>query len=146
MARKRAMTGLLAASVALAAIPTTAMAHDHYYSGWSQDDEDNYDDDGGVYSDYPDYSYGHDYYDNGYYGQDDSYYAGSGYDDGYYRQPRYRYRCHGSGTTGAIVGAIAGGLLGNGIAGYGDHALGTILGGGAGALAGRAVERSANDC
>jgi len=31
-------------------------------------------------------------------------------------------------------------LLGNGIAGRGDRTLGTILGGGAGALAGRAIE------
>ena len=44
--------------------------------------------------------------------------------------------------AGTIIGAIAGGLLGNGIAGRGDRTLGTVLGAGAGALAGRAIDRS----
>jgi hypothetical protein len=54
-----------------------------------------------------------------------------------------RYSCRRDGTGGAIVGAIAGGLLGNAVAGYGDRAAGTILGGVGGALAGRAIDR---DC
>ena len=74
------------------------------------------------------------------------------YRDGYNRGPRYyrggdhRYnqrRCS-SGTTGTIVGAIAGGLLGRTIDTRGDRALGTVLGAGAGALAGNAVEKSNN--
>ena len=104
-------------------------------------------------------------YDNGYYNQryygrtyDQRYYGRSyaqGY-DGRYDGQRYapqtyyggRYynhygrRC--SGTTGTILGAIAGGLLGSSVAGRGDHALGAIIGAGAGALAGRAIDR--NDC
>ena len=67
-------------------------------------------------------------------------YAGRG---GYGRGPYdYRHRCHG-GTGGAIIGAIAGGLLGNAVAGYGDRTAGTIIGGGVGALAGNAIGR---DC
>ena len=62
------------------------------------------------------------------------------------RGPRYddrpRYRCD-RGTGGTIIGAIAGGLLGNAVVGRGDRAIGTIAGAGAGALAGRAVDR---DC
>jgi uncharacterized protein YcfJ len=41
-----------------------------------------------------------------------------------------------------VLGAIAGGLLGRTIDTRGDRTLGTVLGAGAGALAGRAVERS----
>ena len=77
---------------------------------------------------------------------DRSYYDQSAYRRGYNDRPTYRYRCQGSGTTGTIVGALAGGLLGNGLAGHGDKTLGTILGGGAGALAGRAIDRSSSHC
>ena len=75
------------------------------------------------------------------------------YRDGYNQGPRsYRGRDHrydrgrrcNSGTTGTIVGAIAGGLLGRTIDTRGDRALGTVLGAGAGALAGNAVEKSGN--
>jgi hypothetical protein len=75
--------------------------------------------------------------------------GGYGYDRGPYGRPGYgrgpygyHRRCHG-GTSGAIIGAIAGGLLGNAVAGYGNRAAGTIIGGGAGALAGNAIGR---DC
>ena len=55
----------------------------------------------------------------------------------------YGYRCRrDDGTTGTILGAIAGGLLGREIAGRGDRTVGTIIGGAAGALAGRAIDRS----
>jgi hypothetical protein len=53
-----------------------------------------------------------------------------------------RHRCR-NGTGGTIIGAIAGGLLGNAAAGYGNRAEGTIIGGGVGALAGSAIGR---DC
>jgi uncharacterized protein YcfJ len=50
-------------------------------------------------------------------------------------------RCR-SGTTGAIVGAAAGALLGREIDGGRDRAQGTIIGGAAGALLGREATRN----
>ena len=51
------------------------------------------------------------------------------------------------GTTGTIIGGVAGALLGRAIDGGRRSAVGTILGGGAGALAGRSIEKSGNvDC
>ena len=50
-----------------------------------------------------------------------------------------RYRCD-KGTGGTIIGAIAGGLLGNEVARRGDKTEGTIIGGAVGALAGRAID------
>ena len=55
-------------------------------------------------------------------------------------QNHYGQRC--SGTTGTILGAIAGGLLGRAIDGGRDRTVGTIVGAGAGALAGRAIDRN----
>ena len=70
-----------------------------------------------------------------------------GYDRRAYRGYDRRYsrnqRCD-SGTTGTIVGAIAGGLLGRTIDSRGDRALGTVLGGVGGALAGNAIGKSNN--
>ncbi|MBN8808594.1 MAG: glycine zipper 2TM domain-containing protein [Sphingomonas sp.] len=87
------------------------------------------------------------YYRDGYYGRgyQQQYQGYNGYDGyrtyrGYDRDYRYRNRCNSD--TGTIVGAIAGGLLGNVIAGRGDRLLGTVIGGAGGALAGRAVEKS----
>lgn len=85
----------------------------------------------------------------------DGYYADNYYRDGrYYRERNLgrndriyrgrdgRYYCRrDDGTTGLIVGGIAGGLLGNTIAPGGSKTLGTILGGGAGALLGRAIDK-----
>jgi len=62
------------------------------------------------------------------------------YDQRY--QGHYAQRC--SGTTGTIIGAIAGGLLGRAVDGGRDRTVGTIIGGAAGALAGRAIDRQ--DC
>ena len=82
------------------------------------------------------------YYDRSYRG-DRRYQGARQYRDqrGYYRNRNQR--CN-SGTTGTIVGAIAGGLLGRSIDGGRDRAAGTIIGGAAGALAGRAVGKSNN--
>lgn len=56
-----------------------------------------------------------------------------------------RYRCRRSdGTTGTVVGAIAGGLLGRTIDRSGDRTLGTVLGGVGGAVLGREIDRK--DC
>lgn len=51
-----------------------------------------------------------------------------------------------SGTTGAILGAVAGGLLGNVVDGGRHRAAGTILGAGGGALLGREVEQRSTKC
>lgn len=54
-----------------------------------------------------------------------------------------RYYCRKpNGTTGLVVGGVAGALVGRTIDSRGDRTLGTLLGAGAGALAGREIERS----
>jgi len=64
------------------------------------------------------------------------------YEEVVYRGDDGRYYCHRSdGTTGLIVGAVAGGLIGNQLARGKSAALGTILGVGAGALIGQAIEK-----
>jgi hypothetical protein len=63
-------------------------------------------------------------------------------DERIYRGHDGRYYCRRSdGTTGLIVGAIAGGTLGNIIAPGGSEALGTVLGAIAGGAAGRAIDQ-----
>lgn len=58
-----------------------------------------------------------------------------------------RYYCRrDDGTTGLLVGAGVGALLGNEIAGRGDRTLGAIVGGAAGALLGRSIDRSSTRC
>lgn len=80
----------------------------------------------------------------------------------YYHAPRYRYTDNGirywrgddgryycrrsNGTTGLLVGAALGALLGRSVDTYGDRAPGTIIGAAAGALLGREVERGRNRC
>ncbi len=60
----------------------------------------------------------------------------------YGRNYRGNGRCYDKGNGGLAIGGIAGGLAGNAIAGRGDRTLGTILGAGVGALAGRAIDKS----
>jgi hypothetical protein len=61
--------------------------------------------------------------------------------DRIYRGSDNRYYCkRDDGTTGLIVGGIAGGVLGHVIAPRGSKTLGTIIGAGGGALLGRAVD------
>lgn len=68
--------------------------------------------------------------------------------DGYYhgrtwQDSRGRLRCRKSnGTTGLIVGGVAGALAGRAIDTRGERTTGTLLGAAAGALAGREIERS----
>jgi len=175
MARKMITMAIIAASAATAILPASAIAQDHGgwdRSGYQDQRDGGHDrqdrqrggEDRREYRGYDrrgDYGQGRGYgaYGNrGYYnnnGYDRSYrrdyenrgyYPNGGYGDGNYGRPRVTYRCHNDGSTGAIIGALAGGLLGNGIAGRGDRTLGTVLGAGGGALAGRAIERSGNRC
>lgn len=83
------------------------------------------------------------------------YYADRYYRDGSNYQPRYlgandrvyrgndnRYYCRRSdGTTGLIIGAIGGGVLGNAIAPGDSRTVGTLAGGVLGALLGRSIDR-----
>jgi Glycine zipper 2TM domain len=85
-----------------------------------------------------------------------NYYADRYYRDGSYYQPRslaaneriYRgqngqYYCRRpDGTTGLIIGGLAGGALGNLIAPGGSKTLGTIIGAVGGGIAGRALDRN----
>ena len=64
-------------------------------------------------------------------------------DDRVYAGEDGRYYCKRSdGTTGLIVGAAGGGILGNVIDGGRSRSVGTLLGAAVGALAGRAVEQN----
>ena len=64
-----------------------------------------------------------------------------------WRDSQGRLRCKRSnGTTGLIVGAAGGALVGRAIDTRGERATGTILGAAAGALLGREVERSRTRC
>ncbi|WP_118856717.1 glycine zipper 2TM domain-containing protein [Sphingomonas mesophila] len=72
--------------------------------------------------------------------------------DGYYhgrtwQDSQGRLRCkRPNGTTGLIVGAAGGALIGRAIDTRGERATGTILGAAAGALLGREVERGRYRC
>ena len=59
-----------------------------------------------------------------------------------------RYYCRKEdGTTGLLVGAGVGALIGHEVAGRGgDRTLGAIIGGAAGALLGRSIDRSSTRC
>ena len=82
-----------------------------------------------------------------------------GYGRGYYDEPIYRdtrtwrgqdgqYYCRRKdGTTGLVIGAAAGALLGREVAGRGgDRTLGAILGAAGGALLGREIDRGGSRC
>jgi hypothetical protein len=89
---------------------------------------------------------------NGYYA--DNYYRGGSYqtrrlgaNDRIYRGRDNRYYCRRSdGTTGLIIGALGGGVLGNVIAPGGSKTLGSILGGGLGAVLGSSIDRGNVTC
>ncbi|MCJ8190428.1 glycine zipper 2TM domain-containing protein [Sphingomicrobium aestuariivivum] len=66
----------------------------------------------------------------------------SGYDGDVWLDERNRYRCKKSdGTTGLIVGAAGGVLLGRAIDTEGDRTTGTVVGAAAGALLGKAIDQ-----
>jgi hypothetical protein len=112
--RKSVLAMTLAAATLSAAMPATSFARD---GGWNR--YDRYE--RVRYSDRRDYR-----------------------DDRGYRNDR-GYSCRKSGgTTGLLLGGVAGALLGRAIDTRGDRAAGTIIGAGAGALAGRAIDRNSN--
>ena len=68
-------------------------------------------------------------------------------DDRIWRGRDGRYYCRrGNGTTGLIIGAGVGSLLGRAIDNRGDRALGTILGAAGGGLLGREIDRGNVRC
>ena len=73
--------------------------------------------------------------------------ARDGYHGKTWRDSQGRLRCKRSnGTTGLIVGAAGGALVGRAIDTRGERATGTIIGAAAGALIGREVERGRSRC
>lgn len=65
-------------------------------------------------------------------------------DDGsrYWRDRNGRYRCQKkNGTTGLLVGGVAGALAGRAIDTRGDRTVGTLLGAAGGAVLGREIDR-----
>jgi hypothetical protein len=112
---------LAIAAIASLGVPVAAQARDHRYDGY--------------YGRHYDNRYGN-RYDNryrGYYDRNTRRY--------YNNDRRYDRRCN-NGTTGTVLGAVAGGLLGRTIDQHGDRTLGTVVGAGGGALAGRALTRN----
>ncbi len=81
-----------------------------------------------------------------------------GYHQVYYGEPVYRdtriwrgndgrYYCRReNGTTGLLVGAVVGGVIGSEVAERGDRTLGAILGAAGGAILGRSIDRSNARC
>lgn len=72
------------------------------------------------------------------------YYDRNGYYNGpTWRDSRGRYRCRRSnGTTGLIIGGAAGALAGRAIDTRGERTTGTVIGAVAGALVGREIQRN----
>ncbi|WP_242096107.1 glycine zipper 2TM domain-containing protein [Sphingomonas sp. CROZ-RG-20F-R02-07] len=88
--------------------------------------------------------------DNGNWNPRDNYRGRRGYDRALSRDDRiYRgrdgraYCRRNDGTTGLVVGAVGGGVLGNVL---GGGTLGTLLGAGGGALLGRSIDRNQVRC
>jgi uncharacterized protein YcfJ len=128
---KKTLMALAAASLAIPAVP--AAARDYGNNHWNG-------------------SYQHQTYNRGQYQTYDRY--------GRYNQPRRitsrdhvwrgndgRYYCErDNGTTGLIIGAAGGALLGRSIDEHGDRTLGTVLGGILGGLLGQQIDKSDARC
>jgi hypothetical protein len=126
--KKQLIGALLAAAVATSfAMPTTALAQhrrgNDYH--WQGDRNSNWD---------PSQHYRAGKYRERRLGRNDHIYRGG---DGHY------YCRRNDGTTGLVIGAVAGGLLGNAI---GGDTLGTLLGAGGGALLGQSIDRGNVRC
>ena len=60
----------------------------------------------------------------------------------YWRGTDGRYHCRkGNGTTGLLIGGVAGALVGRAIDSHGSRTTGTLVGAAAGALLGREIQR-----
>ena len=112
---------VLAATAVTGFAATPAMARDRYDDGYRYSNYDNRDYRSQQRDYYKDRQYNNRQYNNGY------------------------QRCS-KGTTGTIIGAAAGGLLGNQVARRGNKTEGSIIGAAVGALAGRALAKSSSNC
>ena len=73
--------------------------------------------------------------------------GGQYYSGKVWRDSNGRLRCkRPNGTTGLIIGAAGGALLGRAVDTRGERATGTILGAAAGALVGRNIDRNRSRC
>jgi len=144
-------SGIAPASAAIEVAPqptlVAAVAHDGWDQGWNHNR--------GGWRDRDDWRGGYGRGDNDYRGYDRQDYRG--YDRGYYGDVAYRgqswrgndgrYYCRrNDGTTGLLVGGVAGALIGRGIAGNGDRTLGALLGAAGGALLGKSIDQSNARC
>ena len=120
---KTTALALAASSVALTAVPAEAR-HNSYRYQPSYSQYDGYE----RYNGYDTRSaYGEPVYGNTRVWQ--------GRDGNYYCRKK-------DGTTGLIIGAAAGALIGRSVSGYGDRTLGTVIGGALGALLGKQVAQN----
>ena len=118
---------LAAAGMAVSAVPAAAQDYGHY-NRYEQSHRDRY-------------------------GNDTRYYGRNYHSERVTRNMRTwrgddgRYYCrHKDGTTGLIIGAAAGALLGRAVDGGYNHTTGTILGGVVGALLGKSVAQNSGTC
>lgn len=160
---KTILTAALAAlAIPAAMVPTSAFAQDRVYGSGGRYDEramqrNERQDGRGDNRDWREYrNYDHNNFEGGQNGYDASrYYRNGSYyqdrtlsnDDRVYRGQNNRYYCRRSdGTTGLIIGGLAGGALGSTLDLGGSGTLGTLLGGAGGALAGRSIQRNSVRC
>jgi len=124
---RKTLIGMAALAVAIPALSATpASAQRHHRDSYQQD-----------------YRQDHRGYDNRRYSND---YDRSGYYTGRsWRDNRGQYRCRRSdGSTGLLIGAVGGALVGRTIDTRGDRSVGTLLGAVVGGLIGNSVERENN--
>ena len=142
---------ILAAALAATVLPSVAMADPPPWApahGRRAHDRDDRRDWKRYDYNRPDTRYGRSYDPARYY-RDGRYYGERrlSRNDRVYRGNDGRYYCRRSdGTTGLIIGAVAGGLLGNALDNGRSSTLGTILGAGGGALIGRSIDRGEVKC
>lgn len=128
---KKTLIGLTALAVAIptmAATPASAQRH-HHRDSYSQDYRQDY---RGDYRNQRDYR-SNDYDRSGY------------YNGRTWRDNRGQYRCRRSdGSTGLLIGAVGGALVGRTIDTRGDRTVGTLLGAVVGGLIGNSIEKDNN--
>lgn len=155
-------TALAALAIPALMIPASSFAQDRGYGFGGRSAEramerSHRQDDRGGNRNWREFSnYDHDRFEDGQNGYDASRYyrSGSYYqdrtlsnDDRVYRGQNNRYYCRRpDGTTGLIVGGIAGGALGSALDLGGSGTLGTLLGAAGGAVAGRSIQRNRVRC